>query len=543
MASSAQKPTMRVKDAPSCQAWLDTLAPAPRDRIAAISVLLERLLRGDVAPDPCFECLELTRVELLVAIEDAVRPLQVAPIPFVPEQRSALNELHGALLALRDAFKRVYARMSDARSLDTRSVIPGATNALRVVLPLARALDAQSRAMALLLRCRTMVGPQAWDELGLMAQHMRRTTFLDQSLPDRAALTQPNTARGAFTYPLLLLFAGCEGFPAAERALIDKLARRWATRVGFGYESLQAHSAREPGPLLITGVGPRLRLLTDKLLRTLETRRTEWLSDERRVGRAALGLDTPALTELLDHLDVAWGPEASCDVAARPIGATLRVRFGLPAFWGAHTELGLGEDRGWSGLSVATYRSGIWEADSVLHRALGSVASARDPVTALMAEGQTERIHRVEEDLIVFDRHSPTPSSSLGDIVALLPVDGENGSVWAGRSRFVLGRVVSLQQFAELSGDKSPTHRVGVRTLPGRPVPVGVRVLDELEYSDAFLLRSSEGIPTVLAMRSGEVPKGARISLREGADESRVFAFARVGYGPGYQLQAISSSF
>lgn len=542
MASSAQKPTMRVKDAPSCQAWLDTLAPAPRDRVAAISVLLERLLRGDVAPDPCFECLELARVELLVAIEDASRPLQVAPIPFVPEQRTLLNELHGALLAMRDAFKRVYSRMSDARSLDTRSVIPGATNALRVALPLARALDAQSRAMALLLRCRTMVGPQAWDELGLMAQHMRRTTFLDQSLPDRAALTQPNTSRGAFTYPLLLLFAGLEEFPAAERALIEKLARRWATRVGFGYEASQGRAQREPGALLITGGGPRLRLLTEKLLRSLESRRSEWLSDERRAGRAALGLDTPALTALLDHLDEAWSAEATCDVSARPLGAALRVRFGLPAFWGAHTELGLGADPGWSGVAAATYRSGTWESDSVLHRALGSVAAARDPVSALMAEGQVERVHRTEEDLIVFDRQSPTPAASLGDIVALL----EPGQVDDGkdpRGRFVLGRVVSLQQFTELSGDKSPTHRVGVRILPGRPVPVGVRVLDELEYSDGFLLRSAEGAATILAMRSGDVPKGARISMREGADESRVFAFARVGYGPGYQLQAISSSF
>ncbi len=533
---------MRVKDAPSCQAWLDTLAPSPRDRVTAISVLLERLLRGDVAPDPCFECLELARVELVVAIEDAVRPLQVAPIPFAPEQRAVLTELHGALLALRDAFKRVYARMSDARSLDTRSVIPGATNALRVALPLARALDAQSRAIALLLRCRTMVGPQAWDELGLMAQHMRRTTFLDQSLPDRVALTKPNTSRGAFIYPLLLLFAGCEGFPAAERAMIDKLARRWATRVGFGYEAAPAGSSRELGALLITGAGPRLRLLTEKLLRSLESRRSEWLSDERRTGRAALGLDTQALTELLDHLDVAWGAEAICDVSVRPLGAALRVRFGLPTFWGAHTELGLGKNPGWSGMAATTYRSGSWESDSVLHRALGSVASGRDPISGLMAEGQSERIHRIEDDLIVLDRHSPTPSASLGDIVALLPVEKDDDGK-AERSRLVLGRVVSLQQFAELSGDSSPTLRVGVRILPGRPVPVGVKVLDELEYSDAFLLRSAEGVPTVIAMRSGDVPKGARISMCEGADESRVFAIARVGYGPGYQLQAISSSF
>jgi hypothetical protein len=168
----------------------------------------------------------LARVELVRAIEDAVRPLQVAPIPFVPEQRAVLIELHGALLALRDAFKRVYARMSDARSLDTRSVIPGATNALRVALPLARALDAQSRAMALLLGCRALVGPQAWDELGLMAQHMRRTTFLDQSLPDRVALTQPNTSRGAFVYPLLLLFAGCEAWASVTK-------RRRAVRPGI----------------------------------------------------------------------------------------------------------------------------------------------------------------------------------------------------------------------------------------------------------------------------------------------------------------------
>lgn len=542
MASSAQKPTMRVKDAPSCQAWLETLAPSPRERVTAISVLLERLLRGDVAPDPCFECLELARVELVLAIEDAVRPLQVAPIPFVPEQRAVLTELHGALLALRDAFKRVYARMSDARSLDTRSVIPGATNALRVALPLARALDAQSRAMALLLGCRTLVGPQAWDELGLMAQHMRRTTFLDQSLPDRVALTQPNTSRGAFVYPLLLLFAGCEGFPAAERAMIDKLARRWATRVGFGYEAAQSGPTRDPGALLITGPGPRLRLLTEKLLRSLESRRSEWLSDERRAGRAALGLDTSALTELLNHLDEAWSPEAIHDVSARPLGAALRVRFGLPSFWGAHTELGLGESPGWSGVAAATYRSGSWESDSVLHRALGTVASARDPVAALMAEAQSERIHRSEGDLIVFDRHSPTPSASLGDIVALLPV-GRDDDGKTDSSRFVLGRVVSLQQFAELSGDTSPTHRVGVRILPGRAVPVGVRLLDDLEYSDAFLLRSITGVPTVLAMRPGDVPKGARISLREGADESRVFAFSRIGYGPDYQLQAISSSY
>ena len=533
---------MRVKDAPSCQAWLESLPAAPRERIGAILVLVERLMRGDIAPDPCFECLELARVDLVTAIEDVVRPLQVAPVPFAAEQRATLDELHGALVALRDAFKRVYARMSEARSIDTRSVIPGATNALRVALPLARALDSQSRAMALLLRCRTMISPQACDELGLMAQHMRRTTFLDQSLPDRVALTQPNTSRGAFVYPLLLLMAGCEGFGAAERALIDKLARRWATRVGFGYESPRGRPAKESGALLVTGPGPRLRLLTDKLLRSLESRRAEWLSDERRAGRAALGLDTPALTALLDRLDEAWSPETTCDLSARPQGAALRVRFGLPAFWGSRTELGLGDDPGWSGVAAATYRTGSWESESVLHRALGTLASAMDPVAALMGEAQSERIYRVENDLIVFDRHSPTPTAALGDIVALLPAAAADDQR-PERARFVLGRVVGLQQFAEINGDNSPTHRVTVRILPGTPVPVGIRLLDEARYSDAFLLRSVAGTPTVIAMHSGEVPKGSRISVREGADESKVFAFARIGYGPGYQLQAVASTY
>lgn len=543
MASGASKPVSRVRDAETCREWLDALAPAPRERVAAIGALLERLRREDIAPDPCLECLELARIELLAAIEDAARPLRVAAIPFALEQRVLQQQLHEALLALRDAFKRAYARMVDDGSLDTRSVIPGATNALRVALPLARALDAGARAIALLLRSRTMVAPEHWDELFLCAQHMRRTTFLDQPLHDGTALAQPNTARAAFTYPLLLLLARCECFADAERTLIDKLARRWAPRVGFAFEPRDGHGGAA-GLALAPGSGPRVRLDTTRLLHSLASRRSEWLSDARHAGRAALGLSRAGLTALLDHLALAWGPGNACEPPAPPPAARVRVRFGLPGFWAAAAEAVRDIPERWVGEESPAYFSESRESESVLRMALGNVAAARNGVAALMAEAQTERLHCVADQEVVFDRHSPVPTLALGDLVALLPCAGDaaarGDALPDPTARLMLGPIVSVQQFASSSGT-GPTHRVGVRLLRGTPVPVGTRLGDEQSFSDAFLLRAPDTPGSgLLVMSAGVASAGERITLREGTVDARVVVGARLGAGPGYQVLAIT---
>ncbi len=545
MASEGARPANRVRDAETCRAWLDTLASAPRERIAAIMVLLERLRREDIAPDPCFECLELVRVDLLGAIDDAARPLHVASIPFAIEQRVLLEQLHAALRGLRDGYKRAYARMADAASLDTRSVIPGATNALRVALPLARALDAQARGIALLLRCRTLVAEPEWDELCLVAQHMRRTTFLDETLHDNAALSRPNTARAAFIYPLLLLLAGCESFADAERTLVDKLARRWAPRVGFTFELRDARASAQDGPVLAPGTGPRLRLDTGKVLKSLAGRRDEWLSGERSAGRAALGLGAAGLTALLDHLAKVWGQGGRIDPGVAAPGALVRVRFGLPGFWMAAAEANRDEPLRWLGEESPAYRSNSRESESVLRMALGTVAAARNGVAALMAEAQTEHLYRAAQREIVFDRQSATPTVTLGDLVALLHFERDAAAGGDARpaetARLMLGRVAWVQQFSGVVPPGMPTHRVGVRLLAGTPVPVGVRTADEQSFSDAFLLRAAgEQGTSLLVMLPGVVPSGTRITVREGTVDARVRADARLGAGPGYQMLAVS---
>src|SRR5690606_41176532 len=120
---------------------------------------------------------------------------------------------------------------------DVRAVIPGARNALAEIMPLARSLDAMSRRLACALLARIEIDPVEWFEFSDLARHMRRTTFLDESLPDPMAIARPVNARAALTYPLLLKAVGLEGRPAAHAGLVDRLARLWPTRAGYRSDS------------------------------------------------------------------------------------------------------------------------------------------------------------------------------------------------------------------------------------------------------------------------------------------------------------------
>lgn len=331
----------RVRDATSCRQWLGELPAGAAERLSAIGGLMAQLARPGIEPDPLFEVLEQVRIEQVRAIDRWLAPLVVRPVPYAESEWERLASALSSLRASRDLFKRAYSAMLGRHGDDTRSIIPGATNALRVAMPLARALDAQARIVSLLLRHRCAPLAADWDALCVLARHMRRTTFQDETLLDEVPLVKPMTARALFVYPLLLQAAALPSRVPAESDFADRLASRLAAKVGYRID----HGAPEDNPY-----GPTFALTPEHAVRfdahrlpaSIARRRQQWLAAVgESPSRKSMPLAESATHALLEDLERRW-TGASLFVAPGAAGAdaapTARLRFGLPRIHAADMQ-------------------------------------------------------------------------------------------------------------------------------------------------------------------------------------------------------------
>src|SRR5690606_5400910 len=152
-------------------------------------------------------------------------------------------------------------------------------------------------------------------------------------------------ARAAITYPLLLQAVGLDGRPQAQASLVDRLARRWATRVGYRFDASPDLSENPYGPTL--WLGPRLsvRLDTHRLQRKLAERRDGWLASAQGAGRAMPGMDRSALSSLLDELGFAWSARNRGGIVPAGRPAPIRLRVGMPAFHRSQAEMAAASGR------------------------------------------------------------------------------------------------------------------------------------------------------------------------------------------------------
>ncbi len=548
--SDVEPKRVKVRDAATCRAWLATLGDNELGRLASIERLLRNLSHSPQAPDLLLEIAEQARPAHLKELEAIGATLRGAVFPMPEAERRRLAVVREGLALGRDLFARLHTQLLDESGAATRTVIPGTTPTLRAILPLARALDYQARLITCLQGHDVEVDPVEWDRLCRYAAHVRASSFQDVVLPDESPLLPSPTGRGLFTYPLLVGLSQPEGRGDAERLLVARLARRWASKVGFRIEAGSATHVSPNGPVLGLSATHAVRLDSHKLMRRLAAQRDEIEAlDPSGTPRLPRGLTLAATRALLADLTERWSPGCvHLPPVASPLGE-MRLRFGFPKLQGAERAAQLSgpapESRegkaDWASAANRAYIYGRFEQNTIIRMALGD--KPREDMLATWA-AQAERAVwvAIERQRSYFEREFATPVA-LGDLVTIVPPSAASpsGGAVATRSskpaRFMFGRVVSLSQRLSDELRLPPVQRIGVAVWSGAPTLVGVRGGDDPFFHDAVLLEAdpATGEPESLLLPAGRFRASSTITLREPTRDVRVRLDATIESGATFE--------
>lgn len=558
----------RVRDLDSCREWLRALPDDDNERLAAIGSLVASLSHPRIGGDLLFEMLEPVRIVQLRTIERLLAPLAGRAVPYSQAEWQRLNAALANLRASRNLYKRVYTQMLRGEGEETHSTIPGASDTLRVVMPLVRGLDAQARVVALLLRNRAVPSAADWDELCVLARHVRRTSFQDEALPDEMPLVRPTTARALFVYPVLL---ECSALPArsiTESNFTQQLASRICARIGYRIDH-GAPRENAHGPRIALSADYAVRLDTHRVPAILARRRQQWLPSDDAPPPASLPMTSAMLSNLLDDLERRWtepGPPLS--TGAHPVAAravrSVRLRFGLPKMHSADMRIRIGD--GAAQLSPAAaesprsassrYDYGRWEQNTIIRLALGSPGERADPVGLLMAEGEMAmRLADRLDGRIVVARAGTIPRAAIGSLVAVSTATDAADAAKAGAKpgpkaprksaagselELTLGCVEAIEQLSERESAPGQNHRLAIRVWEGAAVPVGIRVGQSTFFEDGWLLRGNGGfeLPCVV-MAPGRANGGAHGLLREGGSDIAIRFVSVLDRGSGYERLSV----
>jgi hypothetical protein len=530
----------RVRDGQSCRQWLDKLDGGPFERLERMLALFTHLSRQPLPAEPTYEILEQARLTLLKEVEDALKPLQQMSLPLQPSQLAALEQIRKSMDMLHQLYRRSYTRMIEAEAIDTRSIIPGAANAMRVVMPLARALDTQARLIALLLKLKVEVEPVHWDSLCLLGRYMRQSTFLDEVLIDPVGLLKPCTSRATFVYPILLKLANLPERSTNQILLIDKLTMRWAARVGIRIDTPPNLENQGHGPSVELSPDYSVRLDTTRLLKSLFERKQEWLADE--TGKRTAPFTRDELASLMDDLERLWSAEFRNNPGQPAPQRQIRLRFGLPRIYGQETSTG--DATLTPAQAVAPgYVYGRLEQNTIMRMTFGAATKGRSSSELFMTEAESAHWLKVDGKRMVFERHVVTPSALLGSLVTMMAIpealrrksDDQEERASATPAPLILGQVIGVEQMTGQSKGLS-MHRIVVNSFEAKTTPVGVRNDGNILFYDAFLLDRmplSEAANSIVARR-GLLRQGMHVTLRDQSsdrlavlgdlmDEGRVF--------------------
>jgi len=556
-----------IVDARSADAWLRGLSVEPGARLDAIGALLVRLSERSGAssrsgPRATTELLETLRVEQWRAILARLELLSGRPVPFTPIEWPLLQSALGSLHTLRNLYKRLHAQ--GARAGEAAAGIPGAQESLRAVLPLVRALDAQSRIVALQLRHRCVPQTADWDELCVLARNVRRTSFQDEELPDEVPLVKPATPRALFVYPLLLECASLSARFGAEADLAQRLAARLAARVGYRIDR-GAPRDNEHGPRMALTTAHAVRLDTHRVAGVLAKWRSQWFGEgETSKGALSLPLPEGEALRLFADLETCWSPAATPRIAgAHPAASAasqpVRLRFGLPKTYAADRrpagavgpprdaqhEPGAaraGAGTAWKGAD-ARYEYGRWEQNTIIRLAFGStsVDAAATPNWIGESECATRLVERPDGRTVIA-RESAVPRATPGALIALehdvAPIDGDGR---APARAIALGTIEAIEQLPGRESHASRAHWVVARLWIGEALAVGVRVGDSVFFEDAWLLRglgASSELPCVV-MTPGRARGGDPGVLREPGGEVSIRFVSVLDRGNGHERLSI----
>ncbi|MCD6682112.1 MAG: hypothetical protein LT102_15955 [Burkholderiaceae bacterium] len=538
-----------VGDARSASAWLAGLSPQPAVRLDAIRRLLGLLAQQSTASlgagqRDFVEALEVVRVEQWRTIVTGLEQLAGRPVPFTPIEWPLLHSALAGLQALRNLYKRIHAQGARAESnADDQANAEAQAHARVGLLSLSRALDAQSRTVALQLTHRCVPQQADWDELCVLARRLRRSAVHDDALPDEVPLVSPATARALFVYPLLLECASLPSRTVAQADLVRRLAARLASRVGYRIDK-GAPSDNDHGPRLALTAAHGVRLDTHRVPGMLAKWRGQWFgAGDSSESASVLPLPEAEVARLFDELGRCWAPAptpriAGAHPAASAASRPVRLRFGLPAAGMADRRCA-GEARMTGAVARSDgdgrYEYGRWEQNTIIR-----MAFAGAPVEAVEtgdwigpSESATRLVDR-PDGVTVIARESAVPRAAPGALVAVEQVD--EAAPHARRS-VCLGTVEAIEQLPGRESHASRAHWLVVRLWAGEARAVGVRMGDCTAFEDAWLLRglgASFELPC-LVLAPGRARGGDTGVLREASEEVAIRFVSVLDRGIGYE--------
>ncbi|HMN82576.1 MAG TPA: addiction module protein [Burkholderiaceae bacterium] len=473
----------RVKDAASCREWLASLQLSPAERLQVLERLWANMERSSSPPDLMLEILDQARPTHLADVDDRLREVSASAFPMPSSAWAILQQALVSMRRARDLYKRTYTQLVDDSGVSTHMVIPGSATSLRSVLPLSRALDYQARVLRAQLLARVRVGEDDWRELMVLARHLRASTYLDAPLPDPAAFIKVVNSRALFVYPMLLHAASLTRHIDPEVAIIDRMARQWAAKVGFRIDDDGRLHENSHGPTMLLTATGSVRLDTQALIRRLEERIRVLDSSAGAPAdiRLPRGMSRDKVRRLLDGMRLRWSSAWRPEPPAPPLTDKLLLRFGPPASNSdarptrGHDDLGAP-----IGLASMSYVYGRHEQNSVIRIAMGVQGGPSDPIEQLMVGADPVAWSGKLADVIEFERRAAAPLT-LGTLVAFHVGEG-------ARRELRLGRVCALSQAAEGHGDNTRIQRITALMWPMTGDLVGIRLADSAFYEDAFHL-------------------------------------------------------
>jgi hypothetical protein len=561
--------TARVRDAASCRAWLARLAAGDSGRLLQVDRLLRGLARSAQAPDLVLEIAEQARPVHLAELAGVIDRLDARAFPLADSDRARLLTALESLRLGRNLYKQIHTELLDAGEASTRTVIPGAANSLRVVMPLARALDYQTRLLIASQRLKVAVEPEDWDELCTLAHHLRASTFIDTRLPDEAPLLQAGTSRALFVYPLLVWLAGPYLRSPAEFALVTRLARRWSGRVGFRLEEGVGSQDTRHGPSVGLTQRHTVRLVTHRLQRRIETRLRELeVLGTRAVPRLPRGLTLDATRRLLTDLTRLWCEPRSVGRAPDALLGEMQLRFGFPELPESpsasrddapRTRRGTGSDGGrsrqgnrkpsaWHSAASRAYIYGRFENNTLIRMALGG-APPPDPLSQWAQDAKRADWVSIEQQQAVFEGVFGRGEVQLSALALVVPPALDRDPGLPGRRpqsgpspKRIFGRVVSLSQRFPSDARQPARLRVSVAVWSGLPTLVGVRAGEDPFFHDAYLLTPDAGTgeATSLVLPSGHFHGPSAATLRESDRDHRIRFEELLDRGPDYDRVRIT---
>lgn len=537
-----------IRDAASAGAWLRGLPVEAGARLEAIHALLERLCErgGALArpePQALNDILEALRVAQWRAIVVRLEPLSGRPVPFTPIEWPLLHGALENLAVLRNLYKRVWAQT--VRAGEQASGNSGVPDSLAGVRSLMRALDAQSRILALQLRYCCVPAAADWDELCVLARNARRTSFQDEVLDDEVALVKPSTARALFVYPLLLECASLAARVGAEADLVRRLAARLASRVGYRIDH-GAPRDNAHGPRMALSADYAVRLDTHRVPGVLAQWRSQWFGDDESARRPfPLPLPEEQALRLLAALEHCWAPggalrSSGAHPAASATVQSVRLCFGLPKTNAADLRSGGVAVRSDPARADAEnrYDYGRWEQNTILRLVSGNDMPRERAATKWIRDGErASRLSDRPDGRTVIARESPTPRVVAGTLIAIgheaePPIAGyETGP------SVRLGTVEAIEQLPGREGNASRAHWLVARLWAGQAVAVSVRVGESAFFEDAWLLRGigADCELPCLVMAPGRALGGDPGVLREPGGEAAIRFVSVLDRGPGYE--------